>query len=59
MDNEDKHVVGLSYVAECEGEITLDTSENLKYKWLSLDEIKNHDNVDVFVKEIIEKSLIK
>ena len=50
---EDKHVVRLTYVADCEGEIVLDTSENLEFKWLTIAEIRNQPDLDVYVKEVI------
>lgn len=59
IPNEEKHVVRLSYLGDTDGEPILDTSENLEYKWLSLEELKNHDNLDVYVKEIISLGLIK
>lgn len=54
----DKHVVRLTYVADCSGEVILDVSENLEYKWLSIDEIKKQEDLDIYVKEVVEKELI-
>ncbi len=53
-----RHVVRLSYAGDADGEPNLDTEENTAYQWLSLQEIKNHKNLDVFVKEIVDKNLI-
>lgn len=53
----DKHVVRLTYTAEADGEIILDTSENIEYKWLSIKEIKDLENLDIFLKEVFEKNL--
>lgn len=58
MHYQDKHVVRLTYTAECSGEVVLDLSENTEYKWLSLDEIKNHENVDIYTRETVELGLI-
>ena len=55
----EKHVVRLSYVADTEGEPILDTDENVEYRWLTVDEIKKQNGLDVYVKDIIEKRLIK
>jgi ADP-ribose pyrophosphatase YjhB (NUDIX family) len=55
---EDKHVVRLSYVGEITGEPLLDTSENIEYRWLSIEEIKKLSDLDKFVREVIEKGLI-
>ena len=49
------HIVRLSYVGEAQGEIVLDGDENTDYKWLSIDEIKSQDDLDVYVKEVVEK----
>lgn len=50
----DTHVVRLTYTADCKGEVILDKTENVEFKWLSISEILNHVDVDVFVKEIAE-----
>lgn len=59
IPNEEKHIVRLSYVGETEGEPVLDMEENTEYKWMTLEEMKNHVNLDVYVKEILDKNLIK
>jgi ADP-ribose pyrophosphatase YjhB (NUDIX family) len=59
IPNEEKHVVRLSYIGDTEGEPVLDTTENLEYRWLSLEELKKQDNLDIYVKEIINLGLIK
>lgn len=56
---ENKHVVRLTYSTECEGEIILDTTENTEYKWLTLEEMKQQEDLDQYVKEILDKGLIK
>lgn len=59
IPNTEKHVVRLTYIANIEGEPILDISENTEYKWLSLDEMKKHDELDVYVKEIVDKGIIR
>jgi 8-oxo-dGTP pyrophosphatase MutT (NUDIX family) len=59
IPNEEKHIVRLSYVGETEGEPVLDTTENIDYKWLSIEELKNQENLDIYVKEILDLGLIK
>ncbi len=54
IPNEEKHVVRLTYVGETTGEPVLDTSENIEYKWLTIAEIKNQENLDIYVKEIVD-----
>jgi ADP-ribose pyrophosphatase YjhB (NUDIX family) len=51
---QDKHVVRLSYIAECEGEIILDTSENTEYKWMTINEIQQLEDVDMYVEELVK-----
>ncbi len=53
IPNEEKHVVRLSYIGETKGEPILDTSENVEYQWISFEELKRHENVDIYVKELI------
>jgi len=57
IPNPEKHVVRLTYIAETAGDPILDTSENVEYKWLTLEEIKNHEDLDIYVKEIIHSNL--
>lgn len=54
----EKHVVRLTYVADTEGEPTLDTSENIEYKWLTKEELKSQEDLDIYVKEILEKGIL-
>ena len=58
IPNEEKHVVRLTYVGVTKGEPVLDTEENTEYKWLSLAEIKNFPDVDIYVKEILNKGIL-
>ena len=55
---EEKHVVRLSYRGRTEGEPILDTDENTEYRWVSLGELGHWDNLDVYVKEIVDKGVI-
>ena len=59
IPNSERHIVRLSYVGNTEGEPVLDFSENIQYKWLSIDEIKKQEDLDVYVKEIIDLGLIE
>lgn len=54
IPNEEKHVVRLSYTGETKGEPVLDISENVEYKWLSLAELKQHPNIDIYARKIID-----
>ncbi len=59
IPNEDLHVVRLFYVGKTQGEPILDMKENVEYEWLTLDEMKVKEDLDIYVKEILEKNLIK
>jgi ADP-ribose pyrophosphatase YjhB (NUDIX family) len=48
------HVVRLSYLGKAEGEIKLDTSENDEYKWYSREEIEILEDMDVYLKELVD-----
>ena len=53
----DKHVVRLTYVASTKGEPILDTSENVEFKWLTIDEISKQEDLDIYAAEILKKKL--
>ena len=54
-----KNKVRLTYVGDTKREPKLDISENIDYKWLTLEEIKNQENLDIYVKEIVDLGLAK
>jgi 8-oxo-dGTP diphosphatase len=54
IPNKERHIVRISYTGNAVGEPTLDTKENVEYKWLSLEELKQFQNVDVYAKKIID-----
>jgi ADP-ribose pyrophosphatase YjhB (NUDIX family) len=59
MNNEkDTHVVRLTYVVDIKGEPILDMSENIDFQWLSLNAMAKMTDLDIYVREIIEKRLI-
>lgn len=49
----DKHVVRLTYLGEIEGTPTLDPNEHEEYKWLTLPEINQQEDLDYYFKQII------
>ena len=59
IPNDEKHVVRLSYVGAASGSPVLDTEENIEYKWLSLEELRKQEDVDIYVKEVIEKGYLR
>jgi ADP-ribose pyrophosphatase YjhB (NUDIX family) len=52
----DKHVVRLTFVCDepVSGGLVLDESENQDYVWIKKEKLSNLEDLDVFVKEIIE-----
>jgi ADP-ribose pyrophosphatase YjhB (NUDIX family) len=58
IPNDEKHVVRLTYCARTEGEPVLDTTENVEYRWLSLAELKQWEDLDIYAKELIEKGYL-
>lgn len=56
--NTERHIVRLTYTAQTRGEPILDTSENIEYKWLSFEELEKHEDLDIYVKEILEKKIL-
>ncbi len=59
IPNNERHIVRLTYIADVEGTPMLDTSENVEYKWLTFDEIKVQEDLDIYAKEIIDKGLFR
>jgi len=57
IPNVERHIVRLTYIGETQGVPKLD-EESVDFKWLSIEEMKNQEDLDVYVKEIIEKGLI-
>ncbi len=52
-----KHVVRLTFLGSIDGDPVVDSSEIEDYKWLTIDEIKEQEDLDVFLKEVLEKKL--
>ena len=52
-----RHVVRLTYIGEIEGEAKLD-EDHTEFAWLSLDEMKKLENLDIYFKELLDKGLI-
>jgi ADP-ribose pyrophosphatase YjhB (NUDIX family) len=59
IPNAEKHVVRLTFTATVDGEPMLDKSENVEFKWLTKAEIEKHEDLDIYVKEILDKKLLK
>jgi ADP-ribose pyrophosphatase YjhB (NUDIX family) len=59
IPNAERHIVRLTYLAQTEGEPVLDTTENVEYKWLTSAEMLAHDDLDIYVKEILTLGLLE
>ncbi len=57
MPNETRHIVRLTYIGSAEGEVVLDTTENDEYKWYSAQELLTLEDIDIYVKELLQKVL--
>lgn len=53
-----KHVVRLTYRATTEGTPVLDTHENISYKWMLLDQMRTQENLDAYVKDILDQGIL-
>lgn len=49
-----RHVVRLTYIADIFGEPVID-EESLEYKWVALSDLKNTEDLDRFLKEVVDK----
>ncbi|MDO8593956.1 MAG: NUDIX hydrolase [bacterium] len=54
----EKHIVRLTFSAETSGQPKL-AEEDIEFKWVTLEEMKNLKELDEFTREILEKELIK
>lgn len=59
LTEKERHIVRLTYTASTDGEPILDTQENVEFKWLNIDELKKQEDLDIYVKEILEKGLLR
>ena len=59
LRNPTRHVVRLTYVGMANGEVVLDTSENDNHAWYTWGELLELDDVDVYVKELLDDAIIR
>lgn len=52
------HIVRLTYIAKTQGEVKLDEEENDKCQWLTLEELHELNDVDIYFKELIDNKTI-
>lgn len=53
-----KHVVRLTYVGQAEGEIKLDPDEHDDHKWHSVQELAEHEDLDMYLKELLANKIL-
>lgn len=58
IPNAEKHVVRLTYIADCAGQLVVDTSEHTDAKWLSAAEIAAHEDLDSYVKALLNPATV-
>lgn len=57
LRNPERHVVRLTYIGDVAHEnVVLDTSENDAYRWYPKEDLLKLDDVDMYFKEVLEKS---
>mgnify|MGYP000011738627 CR=1 FL=1 len=52
------HVVRLTYTATIDGEVHVDGEEHTGYKWLPISELKQIENLDIYLKELLDQGLL-
>lgn len=57
MRTANKHVVRLTYLGKADGEVVLD-DENDRYKWCTWEELLSLDEIDIYLKELLDKKII-
>jgi len=53
-----RHVVRLTYIGEIEGEPKLN-DESVEYKWFTFEELKELDELDMYLAELFEQGIFK
>ena len=53
----ERHVVRLTFVGEIEGEPEID-DDHTEFRWFTAEQIREIENLDKYVKELIEKKVI-
>ena len=52
-----KHVVRLTYIGDAPvGGLRLDATENDRFQWFTIDELKTLENIDIYLKEVLAKA---
>lgn len=49
------HVVRLTYIGKIDGEPVIDESEIEEYRWLTIEEIKQLDDLDMYTKDLLDR----
>ena len=52
-----RHVVRLTFIGKTNGDPKLN-SENTEFKWLSREELETTSNLDIYLKELLEKNTL-
>ena len=54
-----RHVVRLTYVGKITSEPQLDSEEHSEFQWLTEEEIKNVEGLDIYVRKVLESGLLR
>ncbi|MDD4990450.1 MAG: NUDIX hydrolase [Candidatus Pacebacteria bacterium] len=52
-----KHIVRLTYIGFIDGQVKLDEKENVEFKWLAINEIKEMPDLSMYFKELLDKEI--
>jgi len=55
---EDVHVVRLTYIGKADGDVKLDSEEHVSCKWVSEEELRSFDDLDIYFKEVLRGDTI-
>ncbi|MBI4085149.1 MAG: NUDIX hydrolase [Candidatus Liptonbacteria bacterium] len=54
-----RHIVRLTYIIEMDGMPDLNPAEHDEFRWVSFEEMKSLPNLDVYLKELIDRGVFK
>ena len=57
LTNDERHIVRLTYLAKIKGTPIL-SEESVEYSWVTFDELKNHQDLDIYCRMLIEQGII-
>lgn len=59
IPSDERHIVRLTYIADTVGEPQLDLTENTEYKWVTLQELAEGSDIDVYALALVKEGVVK